>query len=205
MDRCSDRNTQTQEIPDGILVQRSISGDHQAFEDLVKRYHPVLENCIARWCLDASLIPDLVQAVLLQLYLSLPLLHINRSLKAWLAHVAHNCCVNEYRRTRPFLFSQLASLFGQEDLDLLATLPDPDPSPEERVEQQEWQKQILQAIRALPVKQQRVVWLRYTDQLSFTDIGRQLHIPAATARTTFARAKPTLRRLLTEEASSTNT
>ena len=188
-----------QDTHDGTLVQRSVGGDHQAFADLAERYRPLLEGYAARWCPDSSLVPDLVQGVLLQLYLSLPTLHVDRPLKAWLVQVAHNCCVNEYRRQRPLLFSQLTSASGEEGLDVLATLPDPDPLPEERVEQQERQHAVVQAIRALPVKQRRVVWLRYIDQLSFSEIGRRLHMPAGTAKTYFARAKPTLRRLLTEK------
>jgi RNA polymerase sigma-70 factor (ECF subfamily) len=143
--------------------------------------------------------------VLLQLYLSLPTLYVDRSLKAWLVQVAHHCCVNEYRRKRPLLFSQFGLASQEEGLDVLATLPDPDPSPEELAEQQELQKHVVQAIRALPVKQRQVVWLKYTAQLSFADIGRRLNMPAATAKTNFARARPVLRRLLTEETSRAST
>lgn len=193
---------QEQDIPDGVLVLRSISGDSQAFEELAGRYHPLLERFVSRWCPDPHLVADLVQGVLLQLYLSLPTLHLDRSLKAWLAQVAYNRCMDEYRRPRPLLFSQLTSASGEEERDVLATLPDPDPSPEERAEQQEWQHEVVQAIRALPIKQQQVVWLMYTDHLSFAEIGRRLHMPEATARTSFARAKSALRRLLAEEVSN---
>jgi RNA polymerase sigma-70 factor (ECF subfamily) len=198
MDPYSHPGNLDQDTPDGILVQRSIGGDRKAFEDLAERYRPLLEGYVSRWCSDPQLVSDVMQGVLLQLYLSLPSLHIDRSLKAWLLQVAHNCCMNEYRRKQPLLFSQLASASGEEDLDVLATMPDPDLSPEELVEQQELQTSLVQAIRALPVKQRQVVWLRYADQLSFTDIGRQLNMPEATAKTNFARAKPVLRRLLTE-------
>ncbi len=204
MDTQSYTGNREQEASDSILVHRSIRGDFQAFEELAERYSPLLEGYLARWCPDPSLVPDLVQGVLLQLYLSLSTLHVERSLKGWLMQVAHNCCVNEYRRTRPLLFSQLASTSGEEDLDLLATLPDPDPSPEEQIEQQEWQNEVVQAICALPVKQRRVVWLKYTDQLSFAEIGKLLHMPAATAKTNFARARPVLRHLLAEEAFRAN-
>lgn len=203
MDTRSHSDNVNQDTPDGILVQRSVRGDRLAFEELAERYRPLLEGCVSRWYPDPHLVPDLVQEVLLQLYLSLPTLHVDRTLKAWLMQVAHHCCVNEYRRKRPRLFSQfgLASHSQEEGLDVLATLPDPDPSPEELAEQQELRKHIVQAIRTLPVKQRQVVWLKYAAQLSFADIGRRLNMPAVTAKTNFARARPVLRRLLTEEAS----
>lgn len=99
MDIHSPTGSRDQEPSDGILVQRSVGGDYQAFAELAERYRPLLEGYVSRWCPDPHLIPDLVQGALLQLYLYLPTLHVVRSLKAWLAQVVHNCCEAFLRRS----------------------------------------------------------------------------------------------------------
>lgn len=187
---------------DDALVQRSLAGDHAAFAALVERYHAQLVGYIAHWCADKSVVSDIVQHVLLQLYVSLPTLRADPSLKAWLLQVAHNRCVDERRHRRLVPFSRLAEAYGEEDLPLFDALPDLDPLPEELAEQHELQQRVQQAIRALPLKQRSVVWMRSVNQLSYAEIARRLHIPVATAKTNFLRAKPLLRRLLAEESAS---
>jgi len=59
---------------DGTLVQLSLAGDHEALESLVERYHAPLVDYISRRCMDESLVQDIVQHVLLQLYVSLKIL-----------------------------------------------------------------------------------------------------------------------------------
>ena len=187
------------DTPDGTLIQCSLAGDHEAFEHLVERYRALLVGYISRWCADDSLVLDILQQVLLQLYVSLPTLRTDRSLKAWIIQVAHHRCIDESRRERPILFSRLERASSEEDLPPFATLPDPDPLPEELAEQHEVQQHIQQAIQSLPVKRRVIVWMRYADQLSFAEIGRRLNIPQATAKTHFARAKPLLRQLLAKD------
>ncbi len=183
-------------MKDGDLVKQAQSGNQAAFETLVERYHVPLHRFIARYFGDYDQRSDVLQQVLIQLYLSLPELRIDGTVQAWLFRVARNRCVDELRRRHVPNFSELAiekheqETFLREDSLLLA------PSVEDRVEQHEVQHVILQAIAALPHKYQAIVWLRYTTLLTFGEIGRILHIPEATARTYFQRAKQRLRQSL---------
>ncbi len=185
---------------DDALVQRSLAGDHEAFEALVERYHVLLVGYISHWYTDGSCVQDIVQQVLIQLYVSLPTLRAALSIRPWLLRVAHNRCVDERRRRQQQVpLSRLAEVWREEDVSPLDTLPDPDPLPEELAERREVQQRIRQAIRALPRKQRSIVWLRYADQLSYAEIAQRLNIPESTAKTGFWRAKPFLRQVLAEE------
>lgn len=55
-------------LRDGDLVQQA----QAAFETLVERYHVPLHRCIARYFGDYDQRCDVLQQVLIQLYLSLP-------------------------------------------------------------------------------------------------------------------------------------
>ena len=139
---------------------------------------------------------DILQQVMLQLYLSLPKLRTGEPLKAWLYQVARNRCLDESRRKRAIHFSELEKGTDEEEQSLLDTMQDLSPLPEEVVERRDVQETLLKAIRALPPKFRAVVLLRYVSQLSYAEIGRVLHMPEATAKTYFQRVKPLLRNVL---------
>ncbi len=189
------------DTPDSVLIQQSLTGDRTAYEYLVERYRPLLVSYISQQCTDEYMMLDVLQQVWIQLYVSLPTLHPD-SLTSWLIREARHRCEDERRRRQPLLFSQFEAALCEDDVPPLAALHDSDQPPEEGAGQHEVQFQILQAILALPVKQRAIVWLRYAHQFSYAEIGRQLNIPAATAKTTFARAKPVVRQLLTDYAYS---
>jgi RNA polymerase sigma factor (sigma-70 family) len=189
------------DLADDVLVQQARIGDHGAFEVLVDRYSALLLRLISHLVRDEHLAHDILQYVFLQLYRSLPTLQAGGTLKGWLCQVARHRCFDELRRKQPVFFSEVAPVPGGDEFSPLLLLPDPHLLPEEQVEQDEIRVLLLEAIETLPAPARTVVLLRYTHQLSFREIGQELGVPAATAKTYFHRAKEPLRaRLLPEFA-----
>jgi len=185
------------ESSDNELVQQALAGDMSGFETLVERYNRMLTNWAYRILRNRQQVEDVIQFVFLQLFLSLDTLHADKSIKAWLFRVVHNRCMDELRRIQPMNFSELKVLEEVEDVFIpFEFMPDPTPLPEEIAEQHELQQQILRAISVLPPRLRSVVFLRYTLQKSFFEIGQILNIPEATVKTYFHRAKPFLRSAL---------
>jgi RNA polymerase sigma-70 factor (ECF subfamily) len=60
-------------------------------------------------------------------------------------------------------------------------------------------QRLIEAIERLPSHYRSVVLLRYTNHLSFREIGQALSISTSTAKTHFHRAKKPLRTLLGSE------
>src|SRR5438045_4365009 len=75
---------QRREVPDGVLVGQALAGDQRASEFLVNRYHQPLVSYIRGFFKGNDQIYDVLQHVNLQLYLSLPILLRNVSLRGWL-------------------------------------------------------------------------------------------------------------------------
>jgi RNA polymerase sigma factor (sigma-70 family) len=194
------RSIQPLDISDGILAQQTLAGDQYAFESLVERYSTSLFNFIYRFLSDYDQACDILQHVFIQLHTSLPTLRTDKPLKAWLFQVARNRCLDELRRKHAIHFSELETVNDDEDLSPLAAIPDNGPLPEELAEQSDLQQRLQQAIQTLPVKFRSVVLLRYAGQFSFSEIGQALHMPEATAKTYFQRAKPLLRTALANQA-----
>ncbi|GHO87745.1 RNA polymerase sigma factor [Dictyobacter formicarum] len=193
------------EFSDAILAQMILDGDQRAFELLVRRYHTPLFNFICRFLGDYDLACDVLQQVFLRFYISLPKLGTGEPFKSWLFQVARNCCVDELRRRHRYAihFSQLEVENADGEFSALSDIPDPGPLPEELMERHDLQLHLQQAIESLPPKFRSVVVLRYASQLSFSEIGKVLSMPEATAKTYFHRAKVLLRKILGAQAQTT--
>jgi RNA polymerase sigma-70 factor (ECF subfamily) len=194
---------QGQGVPDGILVGQAQAGDQRAFELLVSRYHRPLVSYIRVFLKDDEQVYDVLQQVYLQLYLSLPILFTNVSLKRWLFQVARNGCLDELRRRRrraEVPFSTLAWESREEELSPIEAIPDSDSVPEEVAERTDLYCSLHEAIASLPRKVRPIVHLRCFRQWTFREIGRTLNMPEATVKTYFYRALPRLRRALMSSA-----
>jgi RNA polymerase sigma factor (sigma-70 family) len=191
-----ERRKQVNELTDSILAQRALAGDEDAYALLVERYSTPLFNFICRFLSDRDAACDILQQVFLQLYISLPKLRIGEPLKAWLFQVTRNRCLDELRRKHAIHFSALQINMEEDELSPLDCIPDTDPLPEEIAERHDLQEILQNAIDTLSPKYRSVVLLRYTAQMSFSEIGQALQMPEATAKTYFQRAKPLLRAAL---------
>ena len=190
---------QRREVPDGLLVGQALAGDQCAFEFLVNRYHHQLVSYVRGLLKDNDQIYDVLQHVNLQLYLSLPILLRNGSLKGWLFQVARNRCLDELRKRRrraEVPFSTFGREDGEEGPSPLEAIADPEPLPEEMTESIELQGSLHAAIVSLPPKFRSIVQLHCFRQLTFAEIGRTLNMPKTTVKTYFYRSLPHLRKAL---------
>ena len=191
--------SQGTEPTDGMLLRQSLAGDQDAFEALVSRYHNPLLNYIRRILKDDEQAYDVLQFVFLQLYVSQPTLLTDVSLRGWLFQVAHNRCLDELRKQRrkPAIhFSELCWEDESEGIALIESIQDPQPLPEEIVEQRDLRAVLHQAIHRLPPRFRWVVHLHCFGHLTFSEIGRTLKMPVPTAKAYYYRALPLLRTAL---------
>src|SRR2546421_1816404 len=146
---------QGQGVPDGVLVGQALAGDQLAFELLVSRYHRPLVSCIRGFLKNDEQVSDVLQHVFLQLYLSLPILLRNVSLKAWLFQVARNRCLDELRkrhRRAEIPFSTLEWKYREEELSPIEAIPDPEPLPEVVAERSDLHRSLQLDLLSCPLK-----------------------------------------------------
>jgi RNA polymerase sigma-70 factor (ECF subfamily) len=191
-------------ISDAVLIKQAFTGDQLAFETLVNRYETTLYNFVKSLLRDHEQAGDVVQFVFLQLYRFLPKLNGNllseRSktpLKSWLFQVAANRCKQEIRRKKLLYFCELEVIPDEDHVTTEPDFVDSSPLPEEIAEQRELQHILYMAIQTLPARPRSVVLLRYTEELSFGEIGLRLNMPENTVKSHFHRARRHLRAMLT--------
>jgi RNA polymerase sigma factor (sigma-70 family) len=201
-------STQVPGVPDGVLVGQALTGDERAFTTLVDRYQDPLLGYIRGILKDGEQSSDVLQKVLLQLYISLPTLNTQTRLNGWLFRVAHNRCIDELRkryRRSEVCFSALEWESTEEELSPVELIPDSQPLPEEVAVQRDLHDTLQRAIDVLPTKFRRVVHLRCWTDLSFAEIGRLLKMPEATVKSYFHRACPLLGSVLVRSMQSAST
>jgi RNA polymerase sigma-70 factor (ECF subfamily) len=85
---------------DDQMVRRTIAGDQEAFEVLVRRHSPRVFNIIGSFFRRRDLVEDIAQDVFIKSYTSLASYTLGRSFEAWLARITVNCCYDQLRAQR---------------------------------------------------------------------------------------------------------
>ena len=166
---------------DAILVQQTLSGDTYAFNQLVKKYQEevfAISLSVVKNPEDAK---DIVQETFLQTYLNLQQLRNPDSFATWLKKIAWNQSKKWYRQHGTGESVPLESADQEQSEETPV---------DEKLVQEELFQAVLEAIDALPVKEQQVI-MAYLDGKSYDEIGRQhgLSYKGATNRVYRAREK----------------
>ena len=101
---------------DGELVDQILAGDSNAFEQLISRYQKLVFNIVYHYMGRRGEVEDLAQEVFLKVFKSLDRYDQSRPMKAWIAKITTNRCLDEMRKarySRVQLFSDLTD--GEED------------------------------------------------------------------------------------------
>lgn len=165
------------QVSDAALVRQALAGEQDAFELLVQRYQPSLNHLISSYVREYHDACDVLQQVLLQLYLSLATLHADQSISPWLHRVTRNQCLDHLRLKQPISFSELERVREEGGQSPLFLLRNTEPLPEELAELHEGLLHLRAAIAALPARYHSVVYLRAFAGLSFHEIAQALDVP----------------------------
>jgi RNA polymerase sigma factor (sigma-70 family) len=197
MKRKSTTETASQfvESADSEIVKACLQGSSVAWEALIRRYQRLIYSIPLKARLSQDDAADIFQSVCLKLYEKLESLRDHEKLSSWIITTTTRECwrlVNRQRKEKPA--DGLTSEEGEETLRQLA-------SEAPLIDQQgivlEQQQTVRQAVRALPERcKDLVTLLFYKDELSYTEIARQMDMPVASIGPTRARCLEKLRKLL---------
>jgi len=168
------------------LIDRSASGDQEAFRQLVLRYHRLVINVGFRALGELSLAEDVAQDVFIKVYKALPTYRHDRPFKHWLHRVAANAVTDALRRRRP-----VVSLEGMEQPPASGV-----PDPQDVAARHDLQRAVRHAIANLPPHYRDTIALQAFGELSYDEIARALDIPLGTVMSRLNGAKRLLRERL---------
>ena len=158
-----------------ILVISAQRGNHAAYSELVKYYHPALLRYAIRHCNDHELAKDAVQEMWISTGKSIRRMTDPRAFRSWL-----------FQSLR-WRITDLARKQTKEELLLEETI---DEGAEYAVS-----SDLLTAINQLPKFEQEVVYLFYLDQMTLAEVGIIQRVPLGTVKSRLNRARKKLKQL----------
>ena len=160
------------------------SMDDTTFDELARTYRTRIFGLCYRYTGNRADAEDLVQDVFLRAYRGLGGFRGDSQLSTWLYRIAVNTCLSWVQKKR----------FVTEGLS--ETLPDPKPSPADRLGRRETASAVRTALSKLPERQRMTLVLRVYQELSHKEISEVMDCSVGTAKANFFFALKNLRKQL---------
>lgn len=168
------------------LIERAKQQDESAFDQIVNLYADKLYNYIVRMLGNPHDAEDVLQEVFLRAYQGLPTFDGRASLSTWLFQIAHNLCIDHYRkqerRVKTVSIYQDNSDEADEGTEEWEFPDTQTPDPMQAVLDKELQEVVERALENLSPKLKSVLLLYDVEGLSYEEISQLLGIPMGTVK-----------------------
>lgn len=182
---------------DRQLIERSLRGDHDAFDELVRRYERQAYNLAYRLTGNYDDASDVVVEAFVRAFQGLHTFRGDANFGTWLHRIVVNTFLDLRKRARG---RQHLSLEEQLELDggdtLTRQIEDTAPGPQELVEQEERERILQRAIDQLSPERRILIVLYHFENLSYEEIAQILSLPVGTVKSRLNRARLALREIL---------
>jgi RNA polymerase sigma-70 factor (ECF subfamily) len=191
---------------DTTLVERCLSGEDAAWEDLVRLHTRRVYGLCYRFTGREHTAEELTQEVFLRVFRALPTFRSNEgSFSTWLARLTRNLLIDHYRRTRNDRVTDSldAEMPGASE-GLAATLAGDSPNfyqsaaprPDAALAGREASELLQGALARLSPDLRETIILRDLQDLEYREIAGILSIPEGTVKSRLNRGRSELARLL---------
>lgn len=167
-----------------VRVAAALTFEALTFEALAEENIDFVFRCLRRCGLDEATADDAVQQVFLVASTKLDAIQRGRE-KAFLFGVAKNVAAQSRRTSARRQEVELDYVTSQDDLDPI----DEAPSPDEMIDQERARALLDEVLATLPEKLHDVFVLSEIEELSATEVGACLDIPAGTVASRLAKAR----------------
>ncbi len=181
------------ETEEAVLVERSQSGDLDAFNALVLVYQGQVYNLCLRMLGSPQAAEDAAQEAFIAAYRAVPRFRGGR-FRAWLLRIAANACYDELRRRRSR--PQVPLEAPADDERPSAELPASDEPLEQRAERLELARCLQEGLASLPPDQRLAVILRDVQGLAYEEVAEATGASLGTVKSRISRGRAAMRDFL---------
>lgn len=200
-----ERDSARWSVDEAALIDRCLSGDDTAFDEIVHQYEDMVFNLAYRLLGGYDEAVDLSQEVFLQVYRKLATFRRDAALRTWIYRIVINRAKNRMRWWKRRQGEMTAMR-----IDDLETSPGWEPAeplggsaallPDQALERKEMGQILRKAIDGLPFDQRTILLLKEIEGLSYDEISETLGLPLGTVKSRLARARGSLRDALDPSA-----
>jgi RNA polymerase sigma-70 factor (ECF subfamily) len=177
---------------DERLVERAVSGDTEAFGEVVRRWERRIYALAYGILGREDEARDATQETFVAAYRNLPNFRGEAKVSSWLHRIAFNQCVSRQRRARVRGETSLEA----EENGGRAQFASADGSPAKAAESRQSAEAVRRAVAALPPELRAVVVLKEFEDLTFQETADALGVPLSTVKSRLYTALKQLRKRL---------
>ena len=188
--------TETTVVDDFSLIKAIQSGDHQAFESLIRRYQRQVANLIYVTMGNHDDVDDIAQEVFIRVYRSLPRFKFDASFFSWIYRITMNLCIDEIRKRK--IRKVLSLDFLTEDALEKSRKNKDQVMPSDSLLMDERRQVVQSALQRLKPEHREILVLREYNDLGYGEIAETLDISIEAVKSRIFRARSELKILLSE-------
>ena len=175
------------EINEKEMIARVLTGDTEAFSELVTLYEKTVYNIALRMVGDRDDAADMTQEAFVKAWSNLPSFRGESKFSAWLYRITTNVCLDFLRSKsrRP----QVSLSAGGDDEDRQLDIPDPKAVPEELLMKKLDMEALHRGLEKLPPKHRQILVMRELGGLSYAEIAAELSLEEGTVKSRIFRAR----------------
>lgn len=181
-------------MEDRIAISHLKQGDLSAVEPLVKRYQVQAVHAAYAIVHDRALAEDIAQAAFVKIVERIHQFDEARPFGPWFFRIVVNDAIKTAKKQKRTI--SLDEQLDQPTAELARWLKNPEPQPEQLVEQSEMRKSILDAMQKLSPEQRAVIVMRYFIEMSEADMSARMDRPLSTVKWWLRDARSRLRNLI---------
>lgn len=186
------QNREMGEVSDISLVESCQGGNKEAFDELMRRYHPAALKVALSIVRDRQDAEDEVQNAFWKAFEHIQQFHKDAKFSTWLTRIVVNQCLMKLRRARRARYTYIDEVVVGEEIVSL-DLRDERETPEQELGRGEVAAALYQEIRRTPPLLRNVFLLREVKQMPMPEVAEQLGISVAAAKSRLLRARAELR------------
>ncbi|MEX3100239.1 RNA polymerase sigma factor SigM [Streptomyces sp. V2] len=178
-------------VSDSDLLARHVTGDPDAFGEIVRRHRDRLWAVALRTLGDREEAADAVQDALVSAYRAAHTFRGQSAVTTWLHRITVNACLDRARKAASRKTSPV------DDTERLEQLLEPHESASEPVERGDVHRQLIEALGTLPPDQRAALVLVDMQGYPVAEAAKVLDVPTGTVKSRCARGRARLLPLLT--------
>lgn len=162
------------------LVKETLNGNIDSFNIIVNKYEIFILKFIYNMIKDREAAEDIAQEVFITVYNKLYMYNSSYKFSNWLLQISKNKCIDYIRKYKRVY---------EANLEDVRDLSSKEISPEQSVEYKETKERVEKFINSLGDIDRQIIILRYTEELTFLDIGEILNMSESAVKRRYYKAR----------------
>ena len=179
-------------LEDFKLIDEAIEGDEKAYADLMDKYRKSVYHTMLKMVRNVDDAEDLTIEAFAKAFKNLSKFKKDYTFSTWLFRVATNNCIDFIRKKKLDTMSINADITKDDGDSVSIDIKDKNLDPQEVAIKTQKIELVRKFVNLLPAKYQKLVKLRYFEELSYDEIAKELDAPLGTVKAQLHRARELL-------------